>query len=180
MKKTVVLILSLMLSLSLCAAAETYPAGWYSLRGDGFELSPFYLPEDSSVSIPDSMELSPVETLRPFTAAPGIYSCPSDVPSGTYSVRCADSSSWCVVTVRDDVGKLVLSQTMETGDEGRIGSVPIFDGYSVKVENGNARFEAASGIMFDSSAQEESSDRLFVPKPGTSLLDVAESAVDGN
>ena len=180
MKKMVVVVM-LLAVLSACAFAETYPSGWYSLSTeDGVELSLFFLPDGCSVSLPDSASLSPLETLRPFTAAPGIYTAPNDIPSGTYSVRCAESSSWCVVTVRDDAGKLVLSQSMEVGDGSRLGSVPILDGYTVKVENGNARFEAASGIVFDSasvSAPDESADRLAVPKPTSSLLGAAQSAV---
>jgi len=173
--------LLVLLSVSLCAAAEMYPSGWYSLHGDdGSVLSPFYMPYGCTVSLPDSMSLSPLETVLPFTAAPGIYKVPSDVPPGTYSVKCDDSSSWCIVSVWDDAGKLVISQVMHSDEGGVIASVPMSDGYSFEVEKGSAHFDAAVGVTFDFSEREESSDRLFVPKPGTSLLDVAESAVDGN
>lgn len=150
MKKTVVLTLSLLLCLSLCASAEDYPSGWYSLfAGDAVVVSTLYLPEGCSVSLPDSMSLSPLETVKPFTAAPGVYSVPSDVPPGTYSARCDDGSSWCIVSVWDGAGKLVISQAMHLDEGGVIASVPLSDGYSVKVEKGSARFEAAVGVTFD-------------------------------
>lgn len=150
MKKTVVLILSLVLSLSLCAVAEPQPSGWYSLYGDdGSMLLPFFLPYGSVVSLPDSMSLSPLEQVMPFSAAPGIYNVPSDVPSGTYSVRCDDSSSWCIVSVWDDAEKLVISQVMHSDEGTIVASVPLLDGYSFKVEKGSARFEGAVGVTFD-------------------------------
>ena len=148
--KKLVAILLVVLCLSLCASAEEYPSGWYSLRGDdGFELSLFYLPEGCSVSIPDSMTLSPLKTVRPFTAAPGVYSVPSDVPPGTYSVRCDASSSWCIVSVWDENDDLVISQVMHSDKGGLVGSVPLLDGYTFEVEKGSARFEAAVGVSFD-------------------------------
>lgn len=148
-KKTTILLVSLLLYLPLFASAD-YPSGWYSLSsGDDVVVSRFFLPDGCSVSLPDSMSISPLATVRPFTAAPGVYSVPSDVPPGQYSVRCADTSSWCIVSVWNDAGKLVLSQVMHLDEGGLIASVPLSNNYSIKVEHGSARFDAAIGVTFD-------------------------------
>lgn len=151
MKKTVVLILFLVLCLSLSAAADAdgLPAGWYSLRGDGVELFPFFLPYGSSVSVPDSMELLPYDTISSFTAAPGMYSVPADVPAGVYSFRCDDASSWCTVTIRDADDRLVISQVLHSDSGNYVGKIELTDGYSVEIEKGSVRFEPPRGIVFD-------------------------------
>lgn len=182
MKKTVVLILFLVLCLSLSAAADGLPAGWYSLRGDGVELFPFFLPYGSSVSVPDSMELLPYDTISPFTAAPGMYSVPADVPAGVYSFRCDDASSWCIVTIRDANDDLVISQVLHSDTGTYVAKVELSEGGSLKVENGSARFEPPRGIIFDSPSDSASAEKpskgLHVNIPKSSLVDAAESAVE--
>lgn len=149
MKKAFVLLVSLVLSLPLCASAEGYPAGWYSLSGDGVELSLFYLPEGSSVSVPDSMTLSPVEDAVSFTVAPGIYTVGVDFPAGVYSVHCADGESLFNIKVNDEKGFYVFNDGFWSNKGEYLGKIELLDGYSVSIDQGKAYFSAPAGVVFD-------------------------------
>lgn len=149
-KKAVVLMLSLLLCLPFFASAEEYPSGWYSLSdGNDVVASMLYLPEDCSVSLPDSMSLSPLEAVKPFTAAPGQYVAGVDFPSGEYSVRCAEGESLFNIRVKDEEGFSVFSDGFWADKDEYLGKIKLLDGYSVSIDQGKAYFSAPSGIVFD-------------------------------
>lgn len=152
MKKVCVLLLFLLLSLSLIVSvsAADYPSGWYSLSGaDGLEISRFYLPEGVSVSLPDSVSLSPLEESVSFTVQPGIYTVGVDFPAGVYSVRSAEGFNLINIWIYDAKGNTLFSDGF-WGDDGEfLGQFEFCDGYSVKLEDHPAYFSAPSGVVFD-------------------------------
>ena len=150
MKKAIILLLSIVLSLSLCAAAETYPSGWYSLGNtDGDILSLFYLPDGCDVSLPDAISLAPIEDSVSFTASPGIYTVGVDFPAGVYSVRCADGESLFNIIVKNEKGSSVFSDGFWADKGEYLGKIELLDGYSVSIDQGKAYFSAPGGIVFD-------------------------------
>lgn len=148
--KKLVIALMIVLSVGCCAFAEDYPSGWYCLSaGDVVVASMLYLPEGCSVSLPDSMSLSPLETVKPFTAAPGKYVVGVDFPSGEYSVRCADGESLFNIRIEDAKGLRVFSDGFWADKGEYLGQIELLDGYSVSIDQGKAYFSTPSGIVFD-------------------------------
>ena len=150
MKKMFVLMLSLVLCLMVYASAEDYPSGWYSLSaGDDVVVSMFFLPEGGSVSLPDSLTLSPLEGTVSFSVHPGIYTVGVDFPAGIYSVRCADGESLFNIEVEDEDGHRVFSDGFWSDKGEYLGKIELLDGYSVSIDQGVAYFSAPSGVVFD-------------------------------
>ena len=145
MKRISVLIVSLVLSLSLCAAAESslligsdLPSGWY------------FLPDGVSLSVPDGVDVpSALSEPASFTAKPGRYDVGSDIPAGAYSVCCADGVEQTTVAFYNEDGDWFLLETLESAEGEMIGKVDLVDGYMVEVRNGDAYFSAPAGIVFD-------------------------------
>lgn len=150
MKKIVVVLLSLVLSLSVCASAEEYTAGWYTLsNSDGIVISSFFLPDGGSVSLPDSFTLAPLESGVSFTVAPGVYTVGVDIPAGTYSVRCADGESLFNIDVCNEEQWTVFFDGFWADKGEYLGKIELLDGYSVKIDQGKAYFSAPGGVVFD-------------------------------
>ena len=151
MKKMVVLVLFLVMSMSLCAAAETFPSGWYSLRSDdGIELSLFYLPECSSITLPDSVTLLPVE-VSGFTAGAGYYTVGDEIPAGKYSLSATDVWPGFVnYEIRNANGKMILAGVLDYEENAVIGNIKLEEGYVVRLQDGATHFSPSSGgIVFD-------------------------------
>lgn len=148
--KKLVIVLMVCALFSFCAYAEECPSGWYSLSaGDDVVIPMFYLPMGSSVSLPDSMSLSPIAGTVSFTAAPGIYTVGVDIPAGEYSVRCADGESLFNIKVKDEKGRSVFNDGFWADKGEYLGKIKLLDGYSVSIDQGKAYFSTPSGIVFD-------------------------------
>ena len=141
MKRIIVPLLSLLLCLSLCAAAESVftveSSGWY------------YLPSGSTVSFSGEAPSAFDPSVASFTVPLGQWNVGPDLPPGAYSVRCADGSDCVTITFYNDRGDWFLLETLHSGTDEMIGRVELPEGYSVRVRNGSAFFSAPSGIIFE-------------------------------
>lgn len=141
MRKVAFLLLSLLISVSVFAAAESVftveSSGWY------------YLPAGSSVSfsgdVPSAFSDDPVS----FTVPIGQWNVGPDLPAGSYSVRCADGSDLTTVSFYNDRGDWFLIETLHSDTDEFVGRVELPEGYRVQVRNGSAFFSAPSGIIFE-------------------------------
>lgn len=152
MKKIIVSLLALMLILSVCASAEEYAAGWYTLsNGDGVVISSFFLPEGSSVSLPDSFTLSPLEAGVSFTVEPGVYTVGVDIPAGKYTI--APTEEWpdyVNYSIEDTDGLMLIGGVIACEENTVIGNIDLKDGYVVMFDGGSAHFvPSTGGIVFD-------------------------------
>lgn len=141
MKRIFVPLLSLLLCFCVFAAAESVftveSSGWY------------YLPAGSTVSFvgetPSAFDPSSVS----FTVPLGEWNVGTDIPVGSYSVRCASDSDCTTVAFYNEQGNWFLLETLYSEKNDVIGKVDLPEGYSVRVRNGSAYFSAPSGIIFE-------------------------------
>ena len=141
MKRIIVPLLSLLLCLSLCAAAESVftveSSGWY------------YLPSGSTVSFSGEAPSAFDPSVASFTVPLGQWNVGPDLPPGAYSVRCAPGFDCATVTFYNDQGSWFLLETLYSEKNDVIGKVDLPEGYSIRVRNGSAYFSDPSGIIFE-------------------------------